>query len=228
MRHAEHDLLHAERAAALDDLLERRDHRLAAVEAEALGAGELDVAEFLEAFRLDQLVEDRALALAREADLLVGPFDALLHPALLGAVGNVQELDAERLAIGALQDRDDLAQRREFEAEHLVEENLAVHVGVGEAVGARIELLLVLARLEAERVEIGVEMAARPIGADQHQRVDRIARRLLHLGGRQLDALDLRLGLDLVADRLLDFAPVAVERRDQLAAFALRPVRALP
>src|SRR5215212_11511671 len=35
--HAEHDFFDAERAAALDDLLQRRDHRLAAVEAEALG-----------------------------------------------------------------------------------------------------------------------------------------------------------------------------------------------
>src|SRR5262249_10559566 len=83
MRHADRDVLDAERAAALDDLLERRDHRLAAVEAEALGAGELDVAEFLEAFRLDQLVEDRALALAGEADLLVRALDALLDPCLL-------------------------------------------------------------------------------------------------------------------------------------------------
>ena len=100
--------------------------------------------------------------------------------------------------------------RGEFEAEHLVEEDLAVEVGVGEAVGARIELLLVLARLEPERIEIGVEVAADAVGADQHQRVDRIARRLLHVGGRKLDALGLRLRLDLVADRLLDLAPVAV------------------
>ena len=40
MAHAEHDLLHAELAAALDDLLQRRDHRLAAVQPEALGAEE--------------------------------------------------------------------------------------------------------------------------------------------------------------------------------------------
>ncbi len=64
MRHAEHDLLHAELAAALDDLLERRDQRLGAVEAEALGAGVLDVEELLEALGLDELVEDRLLALA--------------------------------------------------------------------------------------------------------------------------------------------------------------------
>ena len=73
VRHADDDLLDAERAAALDDLLQRRDHRLAAVEAEALGAGEFQVAELLEALGLDQLVEDRALALAGEGDLLVRP-----------------------------------------------------------------------------------------------------------------------------------------------------------
>ena len=71
MRHADHDLLHPEIAAALDDLLQRRDQRFAAVEAEPLGAGEFDIAELLEAFGLDQLVQDRAPALAGEADLLV-------------------------------------------------------------------------------------------------------------------------------------------------------------
>ena len=57
MGHAERDLLEAELAAALDDLLERRDHRLAAVEAEALGAGIFDVEEILEALGLDQLAD---------------------------------------------------------------------------------------------------------------------------------------------------------------------------
>src|SRR5262245_40961429 len=109
MRHAEYDLLHAEIAAALDDLLQRGDPRLAAVKAETLGAGELDVAEFLEALGFDQLVEDRALAFAGECDLLVGSFDAFLNPRLLLCIRNVHELDAERLAIGAAKDRDDLA-----------------------------------------------------------------------------------------------------------------------
>jgi hypothetical protein len=198
------------------------------VEAEPLGAGELQVAELLEAFRLDQLVEDRALALAGEADLLVRPLDALLQPRLLGRIGDVHELDAERLAVGAAQDGDDLAQRAELQAQHMIEEDAAVEVGVGKAVGARIELLVVARRLEPERVEAGVQVAAGAVGADQHQRADGIARRLLHLGGGDLGAGDLRLGLDLVADRLLDLAPVAVERRDQLAPLGLRPVALLP
>src|SRR4029078_737617 len=63
VRHADDDFFDAQRAAALDDLVPRRDHRLSAVESEALGAGEFQVAKFLEAFGFDQLVEDGALAL---------------------------------------------------------------------------------------------------------------------------------------------------------------------
>src|SRR5438045_3755783 len=83
MRHAKHDLLHTEIAAALDDLLQRRDQGFSAVEAEALGAGEFDVAEFLKALGLDQLVENGATPFARKTDLLVRTFDALLDPGLL-------------------------------------------------------------------------------------------------------------------------------------------------
>ena len=86
-------------------------------------------------------LQDGAPAFLGEADLLVGAFDALLDPGLLRAVGDVHELDAERLAIGALADRDDLAQGAEFEAEHVVEEDRAVEIGIGEAVRARIEFL---------------------------------------------------------------------------------------
>ena len=52
MRHAEHDFLHAQLAAALDDLFHRGDQRFAAVETEALGAEEFHAAEFLERLRL--------------------------------------------------------------------------------------------------------------------------------------------------------------------------------
>ena len=202
MRHADDDIAHAERAAALDDLLQRRDHRLAAVEAETLGAGELHVAEFFEPFGLDQLVEDGALALAGEGDLLVGSLDAFLNPALLRAVGDVQEFDAERLTIGAAQDGDDLAYGAEFETKHLVEKDRTVEIGFAEAVGARIELLLVVQRLQAERIEVGVEVAARAIGANEHERSHRVAGGALDIGGGKLDAAGLRLRLDLAAEQL--------------------------
>src|SRR5580704_11395512 len=228
MRHADDDLAHAERAAALDDLLQRRDHRFAAVETEALGAGEFQIAEFLKTFGFDQLVEDGALALAGERNLLVRPLDALLDPTLLRAVGDMQKFDAQRLAIGAPQDGDDLADGTEFKAQNLVEKNRTVEIGFAEAVGTRIELLLVLDRLEPERIEIGVKMAARPIGADQHQRPDRIPRRAFDIGRGKLDAAALRLRLDLDADAVADLGPVAVERRDKIAAGQRRPTRPAP
>ena len=53
MRHADHDVADAELAAALQDLLEAGDQRFAAVEAEALGADELDAEIALEALGLD-------------------------------------------------------------------------------------------------------------------------------------------------------------------------------
>jgi hypothetical protein len=70
----------------------------------------------------------------------------------------VHELDAERLAVGSLQNRDNLAHGAELEAEHVVEEDRAVPVGVGEAVMGRMKLLVVRARREVQRVQIGMEM----------------------------------------------------------------------
>src|SRR6516165_3884066 len=228
VRHADDDLLHPERTAAFDDLLEGRDYRFGAVQPEALGAGELEVTEFLESLRLDQLVENRALALAREGDFLIRSFDALLHPAFLRGIGNVHELDAEGLTIGAPQDREDFLERSELEPKHSVEKDLAIHIGIAEAVGTRIEIRFILARLEAERVEIGVKMPARAVRADQHQRANRVARRLLDVRRGKLDGARLGACLDLFTEPPLDLAPIAVQRRDEIAAGKRRPVRLLP
>ena len=117
----------------------------------------------------------------REGDALVRALDALLDPALLGRVGDVHELDAERAAIGPPQDLEHLGDGGELEPEHVVDEDLPAEVGLGEAVGRRVEVGFGLRRLEAERVEMGVEMAAHAVGADHHDGADRIARRLLDL-----------------------------------------------
>src|ERR1700754_4084055 len=115
MRHADDDILYAEIAAALDDLLERWDERFRAVEAEALGAGEFEVTELLEAFGFHQLHQDRAATFAGEADFLIRTLDALLNPGLLCRIGDVHEFDAERLAVGSLADRNDLTERPRFQ-----------------------------------------------------------------------------------------------------------------
>src|SRR5512133_1677845 len=56
MRHAEHYLLHAELTAALDDLLQRRNHCLATIKAEPLGARIFNVAELLEKLSFNELI----------------------------------------------------------------------------------------------------------------------------------------------------------------------------
>src|SRR5262252_4212471 len=228
MRHADSNILYAESAAALDDLLKRRNHGFRAVEPEPLGAGEFKVAELLKPFGLDELVEDRPLALAGKGDFLVRSFDAFLNPALLPGIGDMHELDAERLAVGPLKNGHDLPQRAEFKPEDTIKENFAVVICLREAVGARIELLCVFHRFEAERIEICVQMAPRSIGANQHQRLDGVARRLLQGAGGYLNALGLGRGENFVADTLLDLPPVGIERRNEIATGCERPVGSLP
>src|SRR2546430_322618 len=80
MRHADHDLLQPELAAALQDLLERRDQRFAAIEAEALGAGVFLVEEALEGLGRDQPLIDGALAHHRAFGVVLAGLDALLQP----------------------------------------------------------------------------------------------------------------------------------------------------
>ncbi len=228
MGHAEHDLAHAQIAAALDDLLQRRHYRFAAVEAEALGAGVLHVDEALEALGLDQLVEDGLLAHRGEVDALVGALDALLDPGLLDGIGDVHELDAERRTVGAPQDLDHLGDGGEFQPENVVEEDVSAPVGLGEAVGGRIEFAFLGQFGQAERVEIGVEMAAHAVGADHHQGAHRIARRLGDRAVADLDAALGHAGPDLLAKSGFQRRPVAVEGGDQLAVHHRRPVRTLP
>src|SRR5579871_879688 len=213
MCHAEADVLHAEGAAALDDLFERGNHRFAAIQPEPLGAGEFQVAELLESFGFDQFVEDRAFALAGEGDLLVRTFDSLLDPALLLGIRDVHELDAEGLAVGAPKNGHDLPQCPEFEPKNAIKEDLAVEIRIAEAVGAGIKLLRVSRWFEAERIKVGVQMAARAISANQHERLDGIPRGLLDSPSGKFHPLRLGRGQHLVADLPVELPPIDIERR---------------
>ena len=157
---------------------------------------------------------------------LSGPFDALLNPGFFRRIGNVHEFPADGGAIGAAQDRQHLADGGVVQAEHVIDEDLAVVIGLDEAVGRRMQLLVILLRVDAERIEIGVQMAAHAIGADHHDRADGIAGGALQFGWRNLGlAVRGGLALDLVGQRLLVDRPLAVQRRHQLALRRDRPVR---
>ncbi|MND53740.1 hypothetical protein D3C80_447860 [compost metagenome] len=137
MGHAEHDFFQTVLATALDDLLQRRDQRFAAIEAETLGALEAHVEELLVTFGFNQLGQNGLLAFGRESNALVRTFDAFLNPAFFFRAGHVHEFNADGGAVGALQNIDHLAHGRIFEAENVIDENLAVVVAFLEAVGLR-------------------------------------------------------------------------------------------
>ena len=105
-------------AAILDHRLERRDRAFAAVEAEALGADILAGEEFLPLLGVDDLGQDRLLALGGELDdVVVLALDPVLEEAPLVEVVDVHIFEADGAAVGGLQHRDDLAHRGRFEAE---------------------------------------------------------------------------------------------------------------
>jgi len=141
----------------------------------------------------------------------------------------MHELDPERLAISAADDRQDFAQGAELEPKHPIKKDRPVVIAVAETIRSGIEILLVTLRLEPKRVEMGMKVPARPIRANEHQRANGVACRLLHFGGGEFDAGTLRARLDLVADSRVYLRPaICAECGCEIVARNKRPVGALP
>ncbi len=174
MRHPDGDLVHPARDGRADDRVQRRDGDLAALQPESLRRDVAPLAERLERLGLGELAQDGFLLRCAELGAPGRAFHLALDPGLLIGVLDVHELHAERAAIALAQDRQDLARSRRLAAEHVVDEDRPVHVGLGEAVGRRIELGMRLRHLQPERVELGLKMAAHPVDAHQHQGADRV------------------------------------------------------
>ena len=73
-----------------------------------------------------------------------------------------------------------------------------------------------------------MEVAANAVRANEHQRMDRVARSLHHVGGSKFDALGARGRRYFFAQLFFGFRPLAIERRDQIAARTHWPVWLLP
>ncbi len=228
MGHAEDDVLDAQLPAALDDLLKGRNHAFAAIKAEALGAGVFHVEKILEALALDELAQDGFLAFRGEGNFLVGPFNTLLQPALLHGIGDVHEFHTQGVAVGAFQDIGDLADGGLFEAQHLVEENRAVKVGPAEAIGGGLEFRLGRALGQAQRIEIGGEVATHAEGADHHQGAHRIHGGLAHFINGKPGACCFALGLNLAANGFFHRRPIAIKGGDEIARRRQRPIFTSP
>jgi hypothetical protein len=104
-------------AAIFDDRFERRNRAFAAVEAETLGADIFAGEEFLPLLGLDDLGEDRLLALGVNWTGLGFALDPLLDEAPLLQIVDVHIFDTDGAAVIGLQDRDDLADAGALEPE---------------------------------------------------------------------------------------------------------------
>ena len=88
--------------------------------------------------------------------------DARLDPLALLEVLDVHVLDGDVAAIDEPQRRQNLIERRRGEAQKVVDEDRPVVIRLGEAIGRGVEIGMVGAAVEAERIERGDEVAVDP------------------------------------------------------------------
>ncbi len=98
--HADDDLLYAQCATALDQLVHAGDKAFTTFERKALLADVFGVQKALKALSSAQAVEDVQLFFFAERWLAANRFQLLLPPALLVLVGGVHVLGTNRAAIG--------------------------------------------------------------------------------------------------------------------------------
>ena len=70
-----------------------------------------------------------------ENDFFFRTFDARLKPGFLRRIGDVHEFEADGAAVGAAQNRDHFEDGGVLQAEHAIDEDLAIVICVGEAIG---------------------------------------------------------------------------------------------
>ena len=173
MRHPDDHFLHAGGARFLDQMIEHRDHRVAALAGKSLLPDVLGMQIALQRLGGGQPLQDVLAKLGRI--IRTGPhrLEALLDEALLRRIGHVHVFGAEAAAVGFLQRADQIAQAHAVRASGSPFERadvvLSVEVGLAEAVALDVEVGNVRPFGALERIDIGLEQAQRAELADQPQ-----------------------------------------------------------
>ena len=184
--------------------------------------------EFLVAFGFDELVENGFAPFARKANFLAVAFDTLFEPTCLISVRDMHILQRKSAAVGALYDFDNLAHRGHFKPQHHVDEDRAIHIGIGKAIGCGVKFGVMTAFDNAQRVKVSGKVAANTVSADQHDGAHRIQHGAAHLGIGQRDALFSRLFADFLAGRTRLCRVFAGHGRGQIIVGLRRPIGACP
>src|SRR5215470_1303185 len=107
--HADHHLVHVERPRPFEEAVEHRNKALPAIQAEALRAHVLGMEKVLEGDGVGQLAEDPPLLLWRGIDAILRVLHPIEQPTPAPAVRHVHELDADVVAVGPPQSRQEIA-----------------------------------------------------------------------------------------------------------------------
>ena len=169
--HADHRLHHAVAAEPLQRLVEHADEALAALQAEALGAGILGMQVAFQALGGAQAIQNGEARVRRKRRRGLDGLQALPQPRLLRSIGDVHVLGADCAAVGALQGGDDVPQGSAAMLEQVLGTGIedGIEIRLAEAVVAERQLRRRFALPKAEGIEPGFAVAAVAIGADELQ-----------------------------------------------------------
>ena len=140
VRHPEHELARAHLRADLDHAVERRDHRLAAFDREALLGDVAGVKKALEGLAFGQPPEDEAAGLGAEQLVIARGLHPVLEPVALLGVLDMGVFDADASAVGFPEPRDDLRRARPWaHADELARGEAAGEIGIGQVEARELE-----------------------------------------------------------------------------------------
>ena len=189
MRHADDNILNAQRTATFDDLFQCGDQCLAAIQTETLCAHVFNMQEFFKTFGFDQFVQNRLTSFAGKGDFFAKSFDPLFQPCGLFGVRDMHVLQRECAAIGSAHDINDLAHGCDLQSQDIVQENWAIHVRICKPIILWIKRCFsILGVAHAKGIKIGGQVTTHAIGADQHDGADTVQDGAFHRLIRNLDA----------------------------------------
>ncbi len=162
--HSHVDLVQPEVCCVLNDFVEKRDHRFATLEREALLADVLGLQEGLERFGLVESVEDAHLFVVRR--LLVRLFELLLEPLALGRVLEVCVFNADSAAVGITHETENFTEQHRTATGEATDDELAVKVPERQSVVLDFEVG-VSALLVLQRVGVGHAVTANAERVDE-------------------------------------------------------------
>ena len=137
-------------------------------------------------------------------------------------------LQCEGAAIGAAHDGENVVQGGDFEPKHVVDENRAIHVSVGEPVGGGVKLWMWFGFAHSQRVEVGNQVSPDPVGADDHERAQAVEHGLADLGLVECDTFFGGFCFDLIASGGGLCWPLPVEGCSEVVVWHWWPIVAAP